>query len=101
HRRPPHPPPFPTRRSSDLLIPRYFCETGHVCEEGQDNATQVGMNLVTAGAGLAQLSEPFTAFGLPDDRFDGKHRYATLNLVSTRSEGDPSDLRSRADLVCR
>jgi RHS repeat-associated protein len=77
------------------LIPRYFCEEGRTCEcpAGQtcnpdqvDYATQVGVNLVTAFSGAAQLPEPFTAFGKPDDQFDGTLFYVYLSFATTPPE---------------
>ena len=53
--------------------------------------TLIGLNLVTARAGLVALPEPFTAFGLPDNRFDGTLQYAQLrwsgNYVRPQSNG--------------
>jgi RHS repeat-associated protein len=58
------------------LIPRY------VTLEGEEHATQVGLNLVTVVSGTASLAGPFFAWGYPDDRFDGTNRYATLTNLS-------------------
>ena len=53
--------------------------------------TLVGLNLVTARVGVIALPEPFTAFGLPDNRFDGTLQYAELewsgNFVHPQSNG--------------
>jgi RHS repeat-associated protein len=63
------------------LIPRYVCEVGYVCEEGKDHVTQVGLNLVTARSGQAQLVEPFYAWSFPDYRRDPKTGEAFVRLV--------------------
>ncbi len=56
-------------------IPRFFLE------EGDTYATQVGLNLVSAYAGGVAVDEPFSAFGRPDDRFDGT-RHADIKWQS-------------------
>ncbi|MGD8895882.1 MAG: transglutaminase domain-containing protein, partial [Acidobacteriota bacterium] len=57
------------------VVPRYVCEEPFTCTcpESEDcdpndvgYATQVGMNLVTAGSGNVTLGDPFTAFGFPE-----------------------------------
>lgn len=52
--------------------------------------TQIGLNLVTARVASVGLTEPFTAFALPDDRFDGTTRYADLRWHGYYSQPNPN-----------
>jgi RHS repeat-associated protein len=63
--------PFLLAKKTDP-IPRYLLF------EGDEFATQAGMNVVTATAGRLTLEEPFLSFALPDDQFDGDNRHATI-----------------------
>ena len=50
------------------LIPRF------ITHEGDEHATQVGLNLVAAARAPPACRAPFFAWGYPDDRFDGTNR---------------------------
>jgi len=50
--------------------------------DGDEFATQVGVNLVTVRSGNASLPEPFTSIAFPDEQFDGQNRKATISLLS-------------------
>jgi RHS repeat-associated protein len=60
-------------------------------EDPEREPSLVGLNVVTARAGLVSLEEPFTALGFADSRFDGTHSHADLrwsgNYVRPHSNG--------------
>ncbi|HVR71820.1 MAG TPA: transglutaminase domain-containing protein, partial [Vicinamibacteria bacterium] len=72
------------------VIPRFLLP-----EQGQEHATQVGLNLVTARAELARLDEPFMALGLPDDQRDPQsgRSFAALTLRGGADAGWSANLR--------
>jgi RHS repeat-associated protein len=72
---------------STSLIPRFLLL------EGDEHATQVGLNVVAARSGAASVPGGFSAWGFPDDRWDGQQRYANLkNLSRDRETGAATTL---------
>lgn len=64
------------------LIPRYLGPA-----VGEEHSTQVGLNLITASAGLARLAEPFTLFGKPDERRPGPGQPGEVDVVLKAAQG--------------
>jgi hypothetical protein len=70
-------------RQEHVPDPRFACFEPSGCStETESYATQVGLNVVTAYAGPAILSEPFYAYSKPDDRHPDGGRGAYLNITT-------------------
>lgn len=69
--------------------PRYICEDGRSCSgSGSDEYTQVGMNVINAGAGAARLADPFRLLALPDARCGGSGSCTpTVKLTTATLQG--------------
>ncbi len=69
--------------------PRYICEDGRSCSgSGNDEYTQVGMNVVNAAAGAATLADPFRLLALPDARCGGSGNCTpTVRLTTATLQG--------------
>lgn len=67
--------------------PGFICDEGRNCDGGQDEYTQVGVNVVGAFAGAASLSEPFTHLARPDERCaqGGGNCQAEITLTTSPS----------------
>src|SRR5438874_8458797 len=77
--RPPRSTPFPTRRSSDLIVTQALADAGH---------RSIGLCNVAIG-----FQRRFAArFGVEPEQ---------VELEQVRSEEHTSELQSRRDLVCR
>src|SRR5206468_12254348 len=96
-RHPPRPPPFPTRRSSDLQRP------GARVLAAQGDLDRITLRLVPAAPDLHGHRETRCRADRPDDALDEPHvlEAARAAVVADRSEEHTSELQSRSDLVCR
>lgn len=76
-------------------LPGYWCEDGRTCAPGQDEYTQVGINLVAVRAGAAVMSDTFTHFGKPDPACTpgSGANCATLRLTTPASRGGAFNLQ--------
>lgn len=69
--------------------PVFVCEEGRNCGAGgQDEYTQMGLNVVGVQSGAAAMPEPFTHLGKPDDgcNAQGQGCTATLTLTTPASQ---------------
>src|SRR5437879_10823117 len=83
--RPPSSPPFPTRRSSDLLVVRWPAGAGHY----RGKARSIAVNQAGYGSNKnLTVTVTWAATGLP-------------RCVAGRSEEHTSELQSPMYLVCR
>ncbi len=71
--------------------PVFVCEEGRNCAAGgQDEYTQMGLNVVAVQSGTAVLREPFTHLGKPDDGCGAQGQGCTATLTLTTPASGPA-----------
>src|SRR5207249_10071680 len=98
---PPSPPPFPTRRSSDLVNRRLDPRPGgRVLNPDERLTVMEAMRVYTYNGAYAHFEEQTKGSIEPGKLADLAVLSKDILAVPTRSEEHTSELQSRFDLVC-